>query len=153
MLRLLALSALLIASAAHAGGETPLQFWASQAAPEALHGRGGEAALVWRASWYGGGERLNSRTATGERFRPAGFTAAHRTLPFGTWLEVTSLATGRAVRVRVNDRGPAKWTGRALDLSRAAAAAIGMLAAGEARVTVKIMTLDSEVTRSQTRLK
>ena len=67
-------------------------------------------------SWYGGGERLNRHTASGEVFRPHGLTAAHRSLPLGTRLAVSY--GGRTVVVRVNDRGPAAWTGRSLDLSR-----------------------------------
>lgn len=85
------------------------------------------------ASYYGAGEKLNARTANGEVFRPAGFTAAHRSLPFGARLSVCHRG---CVVVRVNDRGPAAWTGRSLDLSRAAARAIGMTAAGVASVRV-----------------
>src|SRR6266567_5698612 len=58
----------------------------------------------------------DARTANGEHFYPDGLTAAHRSLPFGTRLRVTSIATGRSVVVRINDRGPAAWTGRGLDL-------------------------------------
>lgn len=89
-----------------------------------------------RASWYGGGERLNRHTATGEVFRPMGLTAAHRTLPLGTRLQVC-LTT--CIVVRVNDRGPAIWTGRALDLSRGAATALGFHRAGEARVSMAVL--------------
>jgi rare lipoprotein A len=60
-----------------------------------------------RASWYG--TESGTRTATGERFNPDGFTAAHRTFHFGTRLRVSLGA--RSVTVRVNDRGPATWTG------------------------------------------
>lgn len=67
-------------------------------------------------------------TANGERFRPRGHTAAHRTLPFGTRLHVTNPKTGWSVTVRINDRGPARWTGRELDLSTGAADAIGLTA-------------------------
>ena len=89
------------------------------------------------ASWYGGakGERLSSRTASGEIFRPAAMTAAHRSLPFGTRLRVAY--RGRSVVVRIADRGPAKWTGRSLDLSRGAASAIGLTRVGVARVSVE----------------
>lgn len=88
------------------------------------------------ASWYGGGEKLSRRTASGEAFHPDALTAAHRTLPFGTRLEVRSGA--RSVIVRVNDRGPGKATGRALDLSRGAARALGMIGRGTARVTWRV---------------
>jgi rare lipoprotein A len=67
------------------------------------------------ASWYHEGRK----TANGERYRPDGLTAAHRTLRFGTILKVTAIATGRQVLVRINDRGPF-IKGRFLDLSRGA---------------------------------
>jgi rare lipoprotein A len=88
------------------------------------------------ASWYGGGERLVTHTASGERFRPGGLTAAHRSLPMGTRIRVTNVTTGRAVVVRINDRGPAAWTGRSLDLSRGAAQAIGMHGIAHVAMTV-----------------
>src|SRR5438874_4991256 len=80
----------------------------------------------------------DARTATGERFYPDGLTAAHRNLPFGTRLRVKSIATGRSVVVRINDRGPF-IVGRDLDLSRGAARVIGMIAAGVTRVTYTIL--------------
>jgi len=88
------------------------------------------------ASWYGGGDKLSRRTASGEAFHPDALTAAHRTLPFGTRLEVR--AGARSVIVRVNDRGPGKATGRALDLSRGAARALGIISRGTARVTWRV---------------
>lgn len=88
------------------------------------------------ASYYGGGEYLNRHTANGERFDPRAMTAAHRTLPFGARLSVCFRS---CVVVRVNDRGPASWTGRALDLSLGAARAIGMARAGVAPVKVVIL--------------
>ncbi|WP_457797652.1 septal ring lytic transglycosylase RlpA family protein [Methylocystis sp. S23] len=94
-------------------------------------------ASLMTASYYGSGEYLNALTASGERFRASGLTAAHRTLPFGTRLLVSR--GGRSVVVRVNDRGPAAWTGRSLDLSRGAASRIGMLGAGVARVSVTVL--------------
>ena len=92
-----------------------------------------------RASWYGGGERLAARTSTGEPFRPMGHTAAHRTLPFGTMLRVTSAASGRSTIVRINDRGPAIASGRSLDLSRGAALDIGLVASGSGAVYIEEM--------------
>ncbi len=100
---------------------------------------GGAGARVIRASWYGGHERLGRRTASGEVFRPDGLTCAHRSLPLGTRLIVS--ANGRSVEVRVNDRGPAAYTGRSIDLSRGAARALGMIGAGTARVTYRIASL------------
>ena len=87
-----------------------------------------------RASFYGGGEYLNRRTANGERFDPHALTAAHRSLPFGTRLRVCR--TARCVIVRINDRGPNIRTGRALDLSRAAAQAIGLTRSGVGSVSI-----------------
>lgn len=78
------------------------------------------------ASWYGPGFE-GSVTASGEVFDPSGFTAAHRTLPFGTRLTVTY--GGRSAQVTVNDRGPYSG-GRALDLSQGAAEYLGLTAAG-----------------------
>jgi rare lipoprotein A len=94
-----------------------------------------EAGRVVRASWYGGGERLSSRTANGEHFNRGGLTAAHRSLPFGTRVQVTNVATGRAVVVRINDRGPFVG-GRSLDLARGAAQAIGLHSTGAVRMVV-----------------
>jgi len=91
------------------------------------------------ASWYGGGERLSRRTSAGEVFSPMDRTAAHRSLPFGTLLRVSSPATGRSTIVRINDRGPAASTGRALDLSRGAALDLGIAGAGSARVMIEVM--------------
>jgi rare lipoprotein A len=90
---------------------------------------------VVRASFYGGGERLNRFTASGEVFRPLALTCAHRSLPFGTRLRVAW--RGRSVVVRVNDRGPALGTGRDVDLSRGAALILGMTQAGVATVTLE----------------
>ena len=89
------------------------------------------------ASFYGHGERLNKRTATGEVFRPMQLTAAHRTLPLGTRIRVAF--AGREVVVRINDRGPARYTGRDLDLSYGAARAIGLDRAGVARVSYTVV--------------
>lgn len=75
------------------------------------------------ASWYGPG--FHGRlTANGERFDQNALTAAHRSLPFGTRVRVTSASTGRSVVVRINDRGPFV-RGRSIDLARAAARVIG----------------------------
>ncbi len=88
------------------------------------------------ASQYGVGDGYHGRrTASGERFDTwRGLTAAHRSRAFGSRVLVTNLANGRTVTVRVNDRGPFV-KGRCIDLSRAAASAIGM--GGTARVTVE----------------
>jgi rare lipoprotein A len=88
------------------------------------------------ASWYGEAAR-GHKTASGEHFNPDAMTAAHRSLRFGTWVLVRRVDTGASVRVRITDRGPfAK--GRILDLSRAAAAQLGMLRLGVADVALYI---------------
>jgi len=74
------------------------------------------------------------RTANGERAHPGGFTAAHRTLPFGTRVRVTNKSNGRSVVVRINDRGPFV-RGRVIDLTPAAAHVLGFN--GLARVTLQ----------------
>jgi len=86
------------------------------------------------ASWYGA-EMGRRRTANGERFDPEALTAAHRSLPLGTRVQVTNLRNGRSVVVRVNDRGPF-IRGRTLDVSRAAAQRLGMVGSGTARVRI-----------------
>lgn len=86
------------------------------------------------ASWYG--ERYRGRpTASGERFDPSDFTAAHPTLPFGTLVTVTNSADGRWVIVRINDRGPHDRR-NGIDLSAAAARAIGVDRLGRAAVVL-----------------
>lgn len=91
------------------------------------------------ASWYGPG--FDGRmTASGERYDMHALTAAHRTLPFGTLLEVRNLDNGLTTQVRVNDRGPFKKD-RILDLSLTAARAIGMVGPGTARVELRTIVL------------
>ena len=85
------------------------------------------------ASFY----KYEAKTASGERFNPSELTAAHRTLPFGTRLRVTNVATGQSVTVRVNDRGPF-IPGRVVDVSRSAAEAIGMVDRGIAKVKLEV---------------
>ena len=87
---------------------------------------------VGHASWY---SLPANTTANGERMDPNELTAAHRSLPFGTRVLVENLTNGRSVVVRINDRGPFIG-GRIIDLSKAAAASIGMLGAGTAQVRV-----------------
>src|SRR5262245_8498050 len=78
------------------------------------------------------------RTANGETFDGAELTAAHRTLPFGTKLRVTNVATGQSVTVRVNDRGPF-IPGRVVDVSHSAAQALGMTQQGVAKVKLDVV--------------
>ena len=84
------------------------------------------------ASYYD--KNYSGKTASGEKYDQAKFTAAHRTLPFGTRVVVTDVKTKRSVTVRVNDRGPF-IKGRVIDLSYAAAAEMRMHARGLAKVT------------------
>lgn len=115
---------------------------APPAAPASAHAHeGGGWSAEGIASWYGPGF-AGRLTANGERFDPSALTCAHRTLPFGTRLEVTNLENGRTVVVRVNDRGPYAH-GRLIDLSAEAARRLGMRASGTARVRVTV--LDSRV--------
>jgi rare lipoprotein A len=89
------------------------------------------------ASWYGG--KFHGRlTANGETFDTNELTAAHKTLPFGTLVKVTHVGDGRSVVVRINDRGPFV-EGRIIDLSRAAADAIGLTARGIAPVHIEVV--------------
>ena len=81
------------------------------------------------ASWYGPGFH-GKRTANGERFDTHALTAAHKTLPFGTQVRVTNERTGKSVVVRINDRGPYAHA-RVIDLSKAAAEAVGISGVGK----------------------
>ena len=88
------------------------------------------------ASWYGPGFH-GRRTASGERYDMNAMTAAHRTLPFGTWVRVQSLVNGRQIDVRITDRGPF-INSRVIDVSRAAAEALGMLGLGFKEVVLLV---------------
>src|SRR5258708_36908230 len=89
------------------------------------------------ASWYGQ-EFAGRTTANGEIFDPMLMTAAHRTLPFGTLIDVHNPKTGQTVRVRVNDRGP--YVGdRLIDLSYAAAQQIGLADGGGGEVDFNVV--------------
>jgi len=98
------------------------------------------------ASWYGG-EFQGRLTANGEVFDTYQFTAAHRTLPFGTIVRVTRLDNGREVDVRINDRGPFV-EGRVIDLSLAAAQVLEMTGVGVARVRLAVVARPDEPLRS-----
>jgi len=98
------------------------------------HAAGATSASQGIASFYTEG----TKTASGERFNTHDLTAAHPTLPFGTRLRVTNVATGRAVTVRVNDRGP-YVQGRVVDVSYSAADALGMVGKGLADVRLDVV--------------
>lgn len=97
-------------------------------AAAATHAFEGIASFYWQ----------EQKTANGERFDKMAMTAAHKTLPFGTRVRVTHVASGRTVVVRINDRGPFK-PGRIIDLSYAAAGVLGMHGQGLARVKVEVV--------------
>ena len=92
---------------------------------------------VGQASWYG--RQFHGRkTASGERYNMNAFSAAHRTLPFGTKLKITCTSTGKSVLVKVNDRGPFHGN-RVLDLSYGAAKALGTVDKGVSKVKYEIL--------------
>lgn len=90
---------------------------------------------VGYASWYG--EEVRGTTASGQRFNPSAITAAHPSLPLGSFVEVTSLDTGRTILVLITDRGP-RVAGRILDLSRGAAQLLGIDARPVSPVRVRL---------------
>jgi rare lipoprotein A len=101
----------------------------------------GKTAAAKRAPAYGLASYYNFRhakTANGEKFDARAMTAAHPTLPFGTRVRITELATGRSVTVRINDRGPF-IPGRIVDLSKAAAEELGVVGRGIARVKLEVV--------------
>jgi peptidoglycan lytic transglycosylase len=108
-------------------------FWRNASA-SITPGWGGGHTFSGMASYYG--NEAGSRTASGQRFNQNAMTAAHRSLPFGTKLKVTH--GGRSVVVTINDRGPF-IRGRVLDLSTAAARAVGLTGAGVGRVTAEVI--------------
>jgi rare lipoprotein A len=103
---------------------------APSAPQETVLGRG--SASYYAAKFDG------RRTASGERFDNDAMTAAHRTLPFGTLVRVTNVATGQSVIVRINDRGPFT-RGRMIDVSHAAAEELGLVARGHATVELALI--------------
>lgn len=91
-------------------------------------------------SWYGK-ELAGNKTANGESFNPNGISAAHRTLPLPSYVEVTALDTGRTILVRINDRGPFS-DNRLIDLSYGAAKQLGIARQGVAAVRVRRVNPD-----------
>src|SRR3546814_9081847 len=112
--------------------EMPFGDWSSDVSSSDLTVRGPTYApaaapaydALGYASWYG--SESGNQTANGEKFRPGWINAAHRTLQLRTYVEVTALATGRRIIVRVNDRGPFAGGGRILGLSKGAAEELGI---------------------------
>ena len=95
------------------------------------------------ASWYGHPYH-GRRAANGEIYDMEKMTAAHRTLPFGTWVRVKNLDNSKTVEVRITDRGPFV-RGRVLDLSHAAAASIGLIGPGIAKVKLTVIAAPAVV--------
>ncbi len=110
---------------------------ATAAACAFLSGEAVAGTQCGKAAWYD----LSGKTASGERSNGRLLTAAHRTLPFGTKVKVENLGNGRAVIVRINDRGP-YGGGRVIDLSKAAADKLGYIRAGVAKVRVSVVDGD-----------
>jgi rare lipoprotein A len=99
--------------------------------------------IIGKMTYYGA-EFHGKPTASGEKYNMNALTAAHRTLPFGAILKVTNLANNKSVVVRVNDRGPFGGPGYIIDLSRAAAAKVGMTLSGVALGKIEILKLPSQ---------
>lgn len=92
---------------------------------------------IGKGSWYG--KKFHGRqTASGEKYNMYAYTAAHKTLPFNTMVEVTNLANNRKIIVRINDRGPYA-RGRIIDLSYLAAKKLGYINKGVAKLKVKVL--------------
>lgn len=98
----------------------------------------GERLLGTGIASYYADSFAGQRTASGEPYRPGALTAAHRSARFGSRIRVHNFGNGREVTVRVNDRGP-HVRGRVIDLSRAAARAIGLHRTGTARVSLTLI--------------
>lgn len=98
------------------------------------------------ASWYG--SEGGPLTATGERYNPQGMTAAHRTIAFGSKVRVTNLRDGRSAIVTINDRGPFTG-GRIIDLSAAAAEAVGIKSSGVGKVRIDVLSYGSNKRKSR----
>ncbi len=126
----------------------PVARWALVAAAALLLGPAGcsthslPGAHEGLASWYGPGFH-GAKTASGETYNQHDLTAAHRSLPLGTHARITNLDNRRSVTVRINDRGP-YVDGRVLDLSYAAARALGMVGDGVCNVRIEPLVSDGE---------
>ena|SRR5208337_2600005 len=137
----MACALIMMASNAAAGGRDAQAPSGTSAAPVvqviAILRQGGGGRVM--ASYYGrgAGEKLSRYTSDGEVFDPYSLTAAHRTLPFGTRVRVTY--GDRSVVVRIADRGPAAWTGRAIDITYGAALRLGLVARGVGLVTLAVL--------------
>lgn len=129
----LAAAALVVAIAAACGGNPKPKHYAFPPPETPAVG----TVVEGIASWYGP-DYHGKRTSSGERYDQDGLTAAHAYWAFGTRVKVTLLSTGRSVVVRVNDRFPSH-KGRAIDLSRGAARAIGLIGPGTGQVRLEVV--------------
>lgn len=113
--------------------------------PQTIESSSGSLALTEEgiASYYAD-DFHGRKTSNGEIFDMNGMTAAHRTLPFNTKVQVTNLQSGKSVIVRINDRGPFK-DDRIIDLSLAAAKAVEMIGTGTARVRLQVVELGDKL--------
>jgi len=104
---------------------------------------------VWvgNASWYGP-EFDGRKTANGERFSSESLTAAHPSLPFGSWVRIVNTRNGKFEVVRINDRGPYQ-EGREIDVSYRVARKIGLIHSGVSQVRLELMQLPPKRTRSE----
>ena len=109
-------------------------------APDASGAPGRVFTQEGQASWYGANHH-GKTTANGEPFDMEAMSAAHRTLPFGTMVQVTNKANGKTVTVRINDRGPFV-NGRIIDLSARAARELGIVKSGVATVRIEQVAAD-----------
>jgi rare lipoprotein A len=133
---LVALSATFAWAQAPAPVAAPAALAAPAAAPAAAAAAVADA-TTGKAAWYG--KKFNGRkTASGQRYNAGVLTAASKTLPFGTLVRVTNVKNKKSVVVRINDRGPSQ-PDRIIDVSRAAAARLGMLRSGVAEVELKVV--------------
>lgn len=96
--------------------------------------------LIGKASYYGSEYKSTRHTANGEHFNKNAYTAAHKTLPFGTIVKVTNTKNNKTVEVRINDRGPF-IKGRIIDVTVAAAKELGMIQSGVAHVEMEIISM------------
>jgi len=104
---------------------------------------------VWvgNASWYGP-EFDGRKTANGEHFNSESLTAAHPSLPFGSWVRIVNIRNGKFEVVRINDRGPYQ-EGREIDVSYRVARKIGLIHSGVSQVRLELMQLPAKRTRGE----
>ncbi|PSJ73347.1 septal ring lytic transglycosylase RlpA family protein [Sphingobacteriales bacterium UPWRP_1] len=107
--------------------------------------------VSWGVASYYSNSLSGKKTASGEKYNHNKLTAAHRTLPFGTKIKVSRIDNGKAVIVKVNDRGP-YIKGRVVDLSKAAADKIGLTGVGKMQVKIEVIDNSNGVTLTEENL-